>query len=100
MRFVRREWGKEVATREWSAPARHSPAGAAFLNGSCNCLRRSAEKLTEAKKASKTGGGGAGARPDHREALARRKRALEAEIAALKQATAAAASRAAGREGR
>ena len=28
-------------------------------------------------------GGGAGARPDHREALARRKRALEAEIAAL-----------------
>ena len=42
MRFVRREWGKEIATREWSAPSRHSPDGAAFLNGSCNCLRRSA----------------------------------------------------------
>ena len=74
-----------------------------LLTGSCNCLRRSADKLAEAKKASKTGGGGAAARPDHREALARRKRALEAEIAALKQATAAAAGAsgtATGRRGR
>ena len=75
-----------------------------LLTGSCcNYLRRSADKLAEAKKASKTGGGGAAARPDHREALARRKRALEAEIAALKQATAAAAGAsgtATGRRGR
>ena len=73
-----------------------------MLTGSCNCLRRSADKLAEAKKASKTGGGGAAARPDHREALARRKRALEAEIAALKQATAAAGASgtATGRRGR